>query len=80
MISFLLLIMKDNREEPGNEEELERHQLETEKPIEEMMSEVTKKFALQHFIKSVCKIHRVSVSQSFQYEICMRKRSLQPWN
>ena len=43
--------LKDNREEPGNEEELERQQLETEKAIEEMMSEVTKKFVLQHSIK-----------------------------
>ena len=43
--------MKDNREEPGNEEEVERHQSETEKLIEEMMSDVTKKFALQRFVK-----------------------------
>ena len=43
--------MEDNRDEPGNEEELGRNELETEKAIEEMMSEVTKKFALQHFIK-----------------------------
>ena len=43
--------MEDNRDEPGNEEKLVRHELETEKAIEEMMSEVTKKFALQHFIK-----------------------------
>ena len=43
--------MKENRDEPGDEEELERHEMETEKAIEEMMSEVTKKFALQHSIK-----------------------------
>ena len=48
---FLSLIMEDNRDGPGNEEELGRHKFETEKAIEEMMSEVTKKFALQHFIK-----------------------------
>ena len=73
---FLSLIMEDNRDEPGNKEKLVRHELETEKAIEEMMSEVTKKFALQHFIKYAKYI--VSVSQSFQYEIC--KRSVPPWN
>ena len=40
--------MKDNRDEPGNEEEFGRQQLETltEKAIEEMMSEVTITFTL----------------------------------
>ena len=36
--------MKENRDEPDGEEELERQELETENTIEEMMSEVTKTF------------------------------------
>ena len=67
----------NNRGEPGNEEELERHQLETEKPIEEMMSEVTKTFALQHSIK-YAQIHPVSVREGFQYEICKRSVPIPP--
>ena len=49
-----------SRDQPGDEEELERHELETEKVIEEMKSEVTKTFALQHPIMyekyNICEI------------------------
>ena len=49
-----------SRDQPGDEEELERHELETEKAIEEMTSEVTKTFALQHPIMyekyNICEI------------------------
>ena len=48
-----------SRDQPGHKEELERHELETEKAIEEMTSEVMKTFALQHPImyeKYTCEI------------------------
>jgi len=47
-------------DKPGDEEELESHELETERAIEEMKSEVTKMFALQHPIMyekyNICEI------------------------
>ena len=49
-----------SKDQPGDEEEQERDELETEKVIEEMTSEVTKRLALQHPIMyqkyNICEI------------------------